>query len=294
MQTPYGLKIVERCTACEQRAGRFFCDLSERALCEVDAIRFATVYPKGALLFVEGQPPRGVYLLCSGRVKLSTTSSDARVIITRIVEPGEILGLCSTLAGEPYEVTAETAEPCQVSFMRREDFLRFLAANSEASLRVAAQLSSNYRAALEQVRLLGLSHSAAGKFARFLLERSNRHDRTDSSRQASGRADAQPNGREAASGQGEGHTNGTGRANGRALPPAQIYGAGTQAACASAPRPDRLTLTLTHEEIGQLIGASRETVTRLFSEFKSERLIQVKGSTLLLYNRHALEALANR
>jgi len=262
MQTPYGLKIVERCDSCEQRAGRFFCDLPESALREVDAVKFTTLYPKGALLFVEGQPPRGVYLLCSGRVKLSTTSSDARVIITRIVEPGEILGLCSTLAGEPYEVTAETVEPCQVNFVRREDFLRFLGANGRASLRVAEQLSRNYRAALEQVRLLGLSHSAAGKFARFLLERSGHALHAD--RRADRRAD--------------------GRALGRA----------DSSARAEAPQPERLTMTLTHEEIGQLIGASRETVTRLFSEFKSERLIQVKGSTLLLHNRHALEALANR
>lgn len=60
------------------------------------------------------------------------------------------------------------------------------------------------------------------------------------------------------------------------------------------PPSDRLRLALTHEEIGQLTGASRETVTRLFSEFKNDRLIQVKGSTLLLQDRPALEALANR
>ena len=54
----------------------------------------------------------------------------------------------------------------------------------------------------------------------------------------------------------------------------------------------RLRLALTHEEIGQLIGASRETVTRLFSEFKHENLIQVKGAVLQLNHRPALEALA--
>ena len=56
---------------------------------------------------------------------------------------------------------------------------------------------------------------------------------------------------------------------------------------------DRLRLALTHGEIGQLICASRETVTRLFNEFKHENLIQVKGAFLQLNNRPALEALAN-
>jgi len=40
----------------------------------------------------------------------------------------------------------------------------------------------------------------------------------------------------------------------------------------------RVTLTLTHEEIAQIIGASRETVTRLFADFKKKNLLDVKGS----------------
>jgi CRP/FNR family transcriptional regulator, cyclic AMP receptor protein len=53
----------------------------------------------------------------------------------------------------------------------------------------------------------------------------------------------------------------------------------------------RLTLTLTHEEIAQTIGAARETVTRLFSDFKKKRLLQVKGSTVTIKNKPALESL---
>jgi CRP/FNR family transcriptional regulator, cyclic AMP receptor protein len=245
MHSPYGLEIVERCDGCRQRGARSFCNLPEAALRAFDAVKFSTLYPKGALLFVEGQPPRGVYVLCSGRVKLSASSGDARVIITRIVRPGEVLGLCAALSDGPYEVTAETLEPCQVNFVKREEFLRFLSAHGEASLRAAQQLGSNYRAALEQVRMLGLSHSAAGKLARFLLEVGAHAD-------------------------GNGNGNGNGKSHA-----------------------ERMTLALTHEEIGQLIGASRETVTRLFSEFKHERFIEVKGTTLLLNDRRALETLAN-
>ena len=53
----------------------------------------------------------------------------------------------------------------------------------------------------------------------------------------------------------------------------------------------KLTLTLTHEEIAQIIGASRETVTRLFSDFKKKQLVQVKGSTVTIKNKPALESL---
>jgi len=53
----------------------------------------------------------------------------------------------------------------------------------------------------------------------------------------------------------------------------------------------KLTMTLTHEEIAQIIGASRETVTRLFSDFKKKQLVQVKGSTVTIKNKPALETL---
>lgn len=51
----------------------------------------------------------------------------------------------------------------------------------------------------------------------------------------------------------------------------------------------RSKLTLTHEEIAEMIGASRETVTRLFTAFKKKQLIEVKGSTLIIRNKTALE-----
>jgi len=55
----------------------------------------------------------------------------------------------------------------------------------------------------------------------------------------------------------------------------------------------KVTLTLTHEEIAQMIGASRETVTRLFGEFKRKQLLQVKGSTLIIKNKAGLENVLN-
>lgn len=55
----------------------------------------------------------------------------------------------------------------------------------------------------------------------------------------------------------------------------------------------RFTLTFTHEEIAQMIGASRETVTRVFGEFKKKQLLQVKGSTLIIKNKAELESVLN-
>jgi len=55
--------------------------------------------------------------------------------------------------------------------------------------------------------------------------------------------------------------------------------------------PSQVKLALTHEEIGQMIGTSRETVSRLFAGFKKQHLIQQNGATLVIPNRVALESL---
>lgn len=235
MLSPYGLDIIESCLTCKLRADKIFCNLPTATVQALESIKYTTSYPKGAVLFVEGQAPRGVFILCRGRVKLSICSADGKTLIVKIAEAGEVLGLSASVSAKPYELTAETLDPCQVNFVKREDFLRFLREHNEVCLRVAEQLSEKYNTACHEIRSLGLSHSAAEKLAKLLLEWSAK--------------------------------NGGSR------------------------QPDRIKLTLTHEEIAQMIGTSRETVTRLFADFKKRQLIQLKGSTLVIRDRTALQSL---
>src|SRR6202158_2341096 len=170
MRAPYGLEIIETCMTCPHREDRLFCNLPPAALKRLSTITFASSYPKGATLFVEGQTGRGVFILCSGRVKLSTSSIDGKTLIVRLSEPGEVLGLPSTVTGTPYELTAEVVEPTQANFVSRQDFLSFLREYGEVALRVAQQLGETYHTAVEEMRTIGLSHSAEEKLARFILD----------------------------------------------------------------------------------------------------------------------------
>jgi CRP/FNR family cyclic AMP-dependent transcriptional regulator len=236
VRSPYGLNISESCLTCK-RAGRIFCDLSAAALQAFERIKYATAYPKGAVLFMEGQTPRGIFVLCEGQVKLSLSARDGKTLILKIVKPGEALGLSATVSGKPYELTAKTIAPCQVSFVKREDLLRFLKENSDACFKVAEQLSAKYDTACHELRSLGVSHSASQKLAKLLLEWSSRNGES---------AKIEPG----------------------------------------------VKVTVTQEEIGQLIGTSRETVTRLFADLKKRQIVQWKGSTLSIHKKDALEALA--
>jgi hypothetical protein len=51
----------------------------------------------------------------------------------------------------------------------------------------------------------------------------------------------------------------------------------------------RVRLAMTHEEIRKLVGTSRETITRLLSEFRRNEAAEWKGSTLIIRNQPALK-----
>ena len=235
--SPYGLEIIESCLNCALARDRLFCDLSQGALAGLDAISSSATYPKGTILFVEGQEPRGVFILCNGRVKLTANSADGKSLILRIADSGEVIGLPGTISGRPYELTAEALEPIQANFIPRQEFLQFLREHGEAALKTAEMLCHIYHATHQEVKYLGLSGSASEKLARFILDR--------------------------------------------------IAGDPGENGTISAQQ------TLTHEEIAEMVGASRETVTRLFASFKKKKLIEVRGSTLVIKNKAELEKMVD-
>jgi CRP/FNR family transcriptional regulator len=170
MPTPYATELHENCAACSWRSEGFFCNVPLEELKLFEAVKNTKAYPPAAILFAEGQTCRGVYLLCKGRIKLAMASPDGKAIILRFAEPGELLGLNSTICARPYEFTAETMEPCQVNFVTRDAFLRLLRQNRAFWVRVTEQLSTDCSTACNQIRSLALSRSAVEKMARFLLD----------------------------------------------------------------------------------------------------------------------------
>jgi CRP/FNR family cyclic AMP-dependent transcriptional regulator len=236
MRTPYGLEIIESCMGCKASRAGFFCRFSPAVLRSVDEDSHHNVMPAGAVLFVEGQTPRGVFILCSGKVKLSTTSKEGKVLILKQAEAGEVLGLSAAISGTNYEMTAETASPCQLNFIGRQDVMNLLQNESEVGVHSALWLSHEFQGAYRDIHDLVLARSSSGKLARLLLS-------------------CAP----------------TGIQNSAEL---------------------HLRSVMTHEEMAQRIGSSRETVTRLLSDLKKKRLIRLEGATLVIRDRTGLEALA--
>jgi len=132
-------------------------------------------------------------------------------------------------------VTVEALQPCQINFVRREDFLRILKQDNGIAFATLHQISNSLHGACNEIRYLGLSRTAAEKVARFLLESATKGQDTTLGK--------------------------------------------------------RFNLALTHEEISQIVGISRETVTRTLTQFKTRALIAMKGSTVVIRNESGLRAL---
>jgi CRP/FNR family transcriptional regulator, cyclic AMP receptor protein len=215
------------------RKSEFFTHLSASALADFESLLVPVSHPAGNVLFSETQPSEGILVVIDGEVKLSINSSDGRRLSLRIAKAGEVLGLSSTLSGNPSELTAETLYPARIAHISRQAFLGFLARNPEAYETVTREISRSFNLACEHLRMVGLTASVPERLACLLLRWSDSGQQSES--------------------------------------------------------PASCRLSLTHEEIGEFIGASRETVTRTLSIFKNRRLVAQHGCTITIPSRGALE-----
>ncbi len=232
MRGPDCLELIE---SCKPRSSTFFSRLSAESMADFETLTYSSVYPADAILFLEQQLSRGVFVLYSGEVKLSISSRAGKRIILKIAKCGDVLGLIATVTGNPYEVTAETLSPSELAFVRRKDFLLFLAKHPDANCEVVRQIGSSCLDARERLRTLVLC-TAPQRLARLLIEWTAGGDTTNQGR--------------------------------------------------------RVKIPLTHEEIAEFIGTTRETVTRTLSTFRRRQLIVLNGSSLIVSNRMGLESMS--
>jgi len=236
MSMPRRFAIPSNCLSCNLRRNCDFCNLPEPLMTDFSAMGHLTLYPANATLLTEGQIPRGIYIACSGRSKLSLTARDGKTIILKIAGDRQVLGLSAVVSGGPSLISVTTIELCQIKFVERDSFLRLIERDSHAALACAAMIAHEAMTSFDDVHELLLARSSTEKLARLLLSW----------------VSDEPRNREL-----------------------------------------RVPTVFTHEEIAQMIGSSRETVTRLLSDMKRKDLIRLEGATLVIPNRIALQAIAS-
>lgn len=192
---------------------------------------------RGTFLFTEGEPARGIYILLTGRATVSISSSGGKIVILRVAQSGDVLGLNSTLRNCSYDVTVQTLEPCRTDFVSRSELLALMERSQQCTQAVLRELSHELTELGERARSLLLSQTSSVKLAKLLLEWATRTT-----------------------------------ANGSTLA--------------------RIEKSFTQEEIAQMIGSSRETVTRLLTALSRRHIIEITAHSILIHDWRALEAAA--
>lgn len=137
------------------------------------------VHGRGKVLFSEGEPARGVYILRTGRASVSIASSEGRVITLRMAQAGDVLGLNAVLRSSTYETTVRTLEPCRTDFVPRPQLFELIGKSQAGSQVVLKILSHELTELSERTRSLLLSQTATARLAKLLLEWGRQSRRID-------------------------------------------------------------------------------------------------------------------
>lgn len=138
-----------------------------------------SLHGRGKVLFAEGEPARGVYILRTGKATVSISSSEGRVVIHRIAQAGDVVGLNSVLRSSPYDATVKTLEPCRTDFIPRAELFELIERSHAAAHAVLKILSQELTEFSERTRSLLLPQTASARLARLLLEWGRKSERLD-------------------------------------------------------------------------------------------------------------------
>jgi CRP/FNR family transcriptional regulator len=123
-----------------------------------------SLHTRGKVLFAEGEPAAGIFILRTGRATESISSSEGRVLILRVPQGGDVLGVNSVLQNSAYDTTVKTIEPC------RTDFINLMDRSRSATCAILRMLSCELTEAANRSRFLLLPQTARAKLARLLLQ----------------------------------------------------------------------------------------------------------------------------
>jgi CRP/FNR family transcriptional regulator len=147
-----------------------FSNLSRDAQSRYNSLGAEVDFSRGDTLFVEGQSAQCVYVVLSGRVKLSVTSREGKTMIVRIAEAGDILGLSAVMNSGEYEMSAQAFEFCRIKAIHSRDFVEFLKKYPDAAMQATQSVLREYKLMLKDVCRLGLPTTVAGRLANLLLD----------------------------------------------------------------------------------------------------------------------------
>lgn len=108
-------------------------------------------YKKGSILFQEGEDQSALYLITSGKVKVSKIFKDGTLVTLRLAGPGEILGESALFSEKKHPTTATVVEDAFICACLKEDFERFICQHPEVGLKMIKTMGRKLSASTQWI-----------------------------------------------------------------------------------------------------------------------------------------------
>ncbi len=203
-----------------------FRDLSHGEMDALDKMTRMTTVEKGRVIYRQEDRAQGLFLLKTGRVRISRITPGGKKLDLAMLEPGTFFGELPLLAERMRNASAEAMEDCLLCVMSQHDIERLVLAQPQVGLRIIGVLSR--RLAESEARLEDLAYrSVPARLASVLLRLGQ----------------------------------------------------------------DGVVEGITHEELGDMVGAYRETVTKTLNEFQAAGYLKLSRRKVQILDRDGLSAL---
>jgi len=133
-----------KCAICQNQSTCFFSE-KDKTLEKLGQNRASQLYKKKHILFQEGHPSHGVYIVCQGSVKLYKQDEKGHRLTMHIAGPVEIVGSRAMFANENYAVTAITMEDSRLTYIDKATFMAYLTSNKDLMVNMLWYLSKKVR-----------------------------------------------------------------------------------------------------------------------------------------------------
>jgi CRP/FNR family transcriptional regulator, polysaccharide utilization system transcription regulator len=144
------------CENCPSGFHKYFTKLDKADLLYLNEEKMTSFYKKGQMIYEQGQKPVGVYCVRDGKIKVFKNGQDGREHITRVVLPGEFLGLKALLSGNNHSVSSTAIEDSVICFISKTDFFQLMIKYPEFTRSLILILSKLLEEA--ETRMLSLAY----------------------------------------------------------------------------------------------------------------------------------------
>ncbi|MGC8862594.1 MAG: Crp/Fnr family transcriptional regulator [Armatimonadota bacterium] len=151
-------------------ASGFFSNLSEEDLRLIRPAAKRVNQPRNTVVFHEGEPCHGFYIVESGAIKLYKESADAREHVLHIALPGDCFGEAALFLGTGYPASASAVKDSSLILLRKDEFLDVLRRNPEVAFSLMASMATWAHRLVQSIEALTLKDAGA-RFASYLLSK---------------------------------------------------------------------------------------------------------------------------